>query len=352
MKLLRLNGMLILLMLVAPVSFSSTAVTTAVVETHYSAPVHWLNGSVISRESARISAEVSGRIVWLADFGQPLKAGDLLARVDDSALTLEVDSQELEMLRAREKFEYLNKELERLQALHKKKSISKSVLDTAEHDYRIAKLDWQLATVNHKKALDQLQRTTIRAPFAGVINDRMSAAGEYVSIGDPLAQLINTGRIEVKVQVPIELSGYLDEQNLLDIRDGEKTYQSQLINRAGAADSKSRLMEVRLSPIGVNWAPGAPVKVAIPLKKPLKALRVPRDAVVMDGDGHKVVKIIRESEVYQAQPVAIEVLSGSELYVTIRGDVYPGDRIVVRGAVGLKAHDVVTLVDKALKNAG
>ncbi|WP_299729462.1 efflux RND transporter periplasmic adaptor subunit [uncultured Endozoicomonas sp.] len=345
MKIRKLSLFVSLLVMISPVGLASMAVSTALVENHVSAPVNWLNGTVISKESAQISSEVRGRIIWVADFGAQINKGGLLAKIDGTELKLEAEHKMLQKDQALQKFSYLSREAERLQALHKKKSISRNKLDAAQHDARMAELDWQLAKVNFDKANDQLERSEVRAPFSGVVNERMAALGEYVTVGDKLVELVNTEQVEVQVQIPIGLSHYLTSQETLQILNGENSYQSQLINQGASADSRSRLIQVRLNPGSVQWAPGTPVKVAIPLSEPVEALRVPRDAIVISKEGQKIYKVLRENDEHRAFAITVDVLFDNEQYAYVSGKIHAGDHVVVRGNHGLKTKDVVIPVE-------
>ncbi|USE34689.1 efflux RND transporter periplasmic adaptor subunit [Endozoicomonas sp. SCSIO W0465] len=338
----------LILLSVATVSQAASAVSTSVVEADHSAPVSWLNGSVISKKNAMISSEVNGRIEWLAEFGAPLKAGDLLAKIDDAQLQLEWQTRQLEMQKAEQQLDYLKKELDRLAALHRKKSVSRTELDEAQHQFNLAELAWRLAKVNSRKINDRLQKSEIKAPFNGVVNQRMVAPGEYVSEGEALIELVNTSEVEVQLQVPIQLVSFLSAGASLQVSNGERVLFSSLARRAGSADSRSRLMEVRLQPQGESWLPGTPVKVAVPLSEPANALRVPRDAVVMDEAGYKVYKVVDDKEESsRVSSVPVEILSGDDHSVSIRGNLKAGDDVVVRGANGLQQNDRVMVIEAA-----
>ena len=55
------------------------------------APSNWVFGSIYSRHQANIAAEVTGRLLSVAEVGDIVKRGDILARIDASAIQLQYD---------------------------------------------------------------------------------------------------------------------------------------------------------------------------------------------------------------------------------------------------------------------
>ena len=61
-------------------------VVVALAESRLLAPVTWYSGTVISRNQARVAAEVEGRLEWVAEVGATVSEGDVVARLDDALL--------------------------------------------------------------------------------------------------------------------------------------------------------------------------------------------------------------------------------------------------------------------------
>ena len=332
-----------------PASMAASTVSFAKVEVPVQTSVNWYNGTVSSRQDAEISAEVSGRITWMADFGERVKTGDVLARIDDRQLKLKLQSSMLELSKARQNRNYLKTELDRLEALHKKNSISKTELDSARHHYLQAKLDVEFASVQSSILQDQLSRTEVKAPFSGVINNRSIQPSEHVSAGDILLQLVNPDNADIRVQLPIELVDSLSYQAKLSVLTEEKEQVAVVSRKGASADARSRLVEMRLDPEGGNWLPGSPVRVAIPVSLPAVAKVVPRDAVVMGPDGNAVFKIeTSASGDKTVRKISVDVLYGDDEKVSVDGDITEGDLVVVRGASTLKDNDPVVFMEKSV----
>ena len=107
----------------------------------------WVSGTVASRQQAALSAEVSGRVEWIAEFGSRVKAGDELLRLDAATLRLSLEQSRAEQAREASKLRYARAEYQRLERLHQQKSASQSQYDKARYEVEQAELADQLARV-------------------------------------------------------------------------------------------------------------------------------------------------------------------------------------------------------------
>ena len=80
------------------------------------APVDYYTGTVISREHARLASEVSGRLLWVADVGDTLEQGGVVARIDDVLLREDHIEREADVARIQAQLGFLKQESSRLQA--------------------------------------------------------------------------------------------------------------------------------------------------------------------------------------------------------------------------------------------
>ena len=147
------------------------------------APFVWVTGTVISRYDSRIAAEVEGRLESVLDVGEIVNQGDVIATIDDKTYRLAVDEIQTEIKPISTMVEFYRKEAERLTKLAKQNNAARNQLDQTEANRdeaqaRIRMIRARLATAN-----DNLDRTLIRAPFTGIITERIKSKGERVEQG-------------------------------------------------------------------------------------------------------------------------------------------------------------------------
>ena len=63
----------------------------------------------------------------------------------------------------------------------------------------------QQAQVRQRAAQHDLEQTELRAPFPGVVTERLAQRGEYVTTGAAIAHLVDTVHLEVRAQGPLAL---------------------------------------------------------------------------------------------------------------------------------------------------
>lgn len=318
-------------------------VSVATVKTNSEQSLAWFNATVISRQHVELSSERSGRIDWLAAFGQPVSKGEVLVRLDDSALKIRERAQRVALKRARQQQAYRSQEFKRLQSLRKNQGVSQNQLDQAEHDYKLAVIDVEEQQVDLDMIKDEIVKTSIYAPFDGVVDHQHAQVGEYVGAGDALITLVNPQTPEIRVFAPIDFVKRIQTTQSFPLRHLQKKDSARLLAHASSAEEQSHLLELRLLPDNPSrWNIGQALQVAIARSKPGSALTIPRDALVVDQEGQWVFKLIEENQV---EKVAVQVQTGNAQSILVSGDLAESDQVVVRGSGRLKSGDKVDPVN-------
>ncbi len=299
----------------------------------------WINATVISRQNINISAESTGRIIWIAEFGEQLSKGDLLARIDDQSLQLKLKYQQQVLRKAKENSQYRSQELKRLEVMKKVQGISQTQLDLARHDFQIAKIELKEQRITLETIQNDISKSQIYAPFNGVIEIQHLQSGEYAEKGQSLLTLVNNTAPEIKLYAPIALVNMLTSSQTLQLRGNEQKGLAKLVARSYQADEKSRQLELRLKPDNpVLWQIGQALQVALPKNVNKSTLAIPRDALVVDQKGKAVFKVGKSNAVKR---IPVRVISGNAETVAILGELKAGDQVVVRGSGMLKTGDIV-----------
>ena len=139
---------------VAPVVKGSTATTVSA------------TGTVVSRNDARLAAEVTGRLDWVAEPGTKVAKGAPLARVDARALELQLKENDAQISRLGANADLLDTQLARLNALPDGIA-SRSQVDEASARLAMARHELDQARATRESTAHSIARATIRAPFPG-----------------------------------------------------------------------------------------------------------------------------------------------------------------------------------------
>ena len=153
-----------------------------------------ITGSIQPERRADLRAEVAAVVQQvLKDNGEPVRKGDLLVRLDDTALRSDLASAEEAARAATQAYDQAQRQVQRLTTLQQQGMISTQGLEDAEIRRNGAQNDLAAARARVVSARQQLQRTEVRAPFDGVVSDRKASAGDTAQIGKELLKVIDPG---------------------------------------------------------------------------------------------------------------------------------------------------------------
>src|SRR5438094_8813757 len=169
-------------------------------------------GQIEAVQSIELRPEVQGRITdILVREGQDVAAGTALFKVDDAELKAQVAQAEAERQMARQA-------LERTKQLIAQNASSTSDLEQAEAKSRGADANYDLLKT-------RLDRTVVRAPFAGVIGRRLVSIGTYVSPQTSLITLQSVNPQHASFDVPERYAGRLRLGTLVSGAEAAVTWQ-------------------------------------------------------------------------------------------------------------------------------
>jgi len=292
-------------------------------------------GTVVSRNDARISGEVAGTLAWIAEPGTVVKRGETLARIDPERLELTLRDNEAALRRLEAQLSLLTTQRARLQTLGN--VVSQSQFDEAQSRERMAEQDVEQARVARDRARLDLARAAVRAPFAGIVAERLQQSGEYVAGGAPLLRLVNDRELEVVARAPLGTADSVVAGSEASLVDGERRTSGKVRAVIPVGDDRSRMVELRIA-LTSPWRVGTPVRVEIAPNNVRPVVTVPRDAVILRQGASYVMRVRPDNT---AERVAVNLGPGRENHVQIDGSLQAGDRVIIRGAERLEPGQTV-----------
>jgi RND family efflux transporter MFP subunit len=307
------------------------------------AATRWAPGTVISMNDARISAELSGRITWVAEVGDEIEQGGVLARIDDDALQLELLQNQARIQQLESQLTFQRNQHQRLRQLAKSNNVSSTQLDEAASQLSIIEQDLAQARIAGKQIQRRIELSTVQAPFNGRVVERMAQVGEFANQGTPMLRLVDTGEREIRVRAPVGVAQYV--QPGMEVMVSQEQYQAAAEIRTviPVADERSRMFELRLLAEDPHWVIGSAVRVALPISATQARVSIPRDAVIMRGQEMYVYVV---DDANSAQRVDVRTGVGMGERVEVIGAVEVGDRLIVRGGERLTPGQEVTILSR------
>ncbi|MEM9334483.1 MAG: efflux RND transporter periplasmic adaptor subunit [Pseudomonadota bacterium] len=174
-------------------------------------------GSVQPAIETTLSAEVSGSVVAAADnfvVGGVFREGDVLVRIDPS--DYEASVSQAEALVRQRQIEYDGAKNLRAQGFR------------AEAEMAAAEASLAAAQADLKRARRNLERTEIRAPFAGILRDKMADIGQFVGPGAQVGTLFATDFAEVRLPLADDDLALIDLPDARDLATQQESTQNDV----------------------------------------------------------------------------------------------------------------------------
>ncbi len=308
------------------------------------APFIWVSGTVIGRFDSKIAAEVTGVLKSVLDAGDRLNENDVIAKIDDMTYQLALNEISAEVMPIETMVEFYRKEAGRLEKLAKQNNAARNQLDQtqASHDEAQAKI--RIVRAKLAMAHDELNKTTVRAPFSGVVTERYKTPGERVEAGDLIVRLINTDKLEIQTRISQESINHIKAGDTLSIKGPSSETNGIVRAVIPVGDDVSRLYEVRIEFNEETWSAGTAVQVASPVNKKQNVIAVSRDALVIRQSGIVIYRINKEN---QAELIPVKTGIANTTHIQVIGDVNENDKIVIRGNERLRPGQTVQFMGES-----
>ena len=322
-------------------------------------------GTIKSKNTAQISSKVMGYVSEIrVKEGDMVKEGDLLVVLQSKELEFRLEGAKSALSEternvseavavqeeAKAQLQLAEITFQRFKNLRARESVSQQEFDQANANYEVAKArqkraDEALASLYAKRkqvaaALSEAKTfyeyTHLRAPFAGLISQKMIDPGDLASQGTRLFVLEDNQQYQLEASVDESLSGKIKSGEEVEVSVdslGEGKIKGRVAEIVPHIDSISRTFQVKIDlPLLQTLKSGMYGKAFFPVGKTALVL-VPKAALVECGqlsslfvvnkEGRVERRLVKEGKEYNGK---IEILSGLD----------PGESIVARDVFGVK----------------
>ncbi|MFQ5775949.1 MAG: efflux RND transporter periplasmic adaptor subunit [Kiloniellaceae bacterium] len=316
-------------------------------------------GRLVAQRGGAVAARINGPIeAFRVEVGDRVEAGQVIAVLDAAALEARRDLvagrlREARAVRAVKKAQLAlaEQDFKRMAGLKKSAAFNQARYDDARQRVTIAEAqlrqtesaiasaqaDLRLAEIN-------LYNAQIRAPYPGVVSERLTEAGAYVQTGEPVIRMIGDQSLEIEAEVPFQHLAGLEPGTEVRVSLDDGTKHTAVVRAIVPSENPlTRTRVVRFVPnIGQTRRPLAhdqSVTVQIPIGPERQVLTVHKDAIIKRR-GQDIVFVVDGGEA-QARPVELGVAVGSRFEV--RKGLSAGEKVVVRGNERLKPGDKIRI---------
>lgn len=313
------------------------AVTRAPVE---SAPMPeriQLVGTLTADRQVQVAADTNGVVVSTrVERGQSVKKGDVLAVVDTRLTQLSSTAQRAQAAAQIAQLDVAERECARAEELFAAGAISQAQLDRTHATCKAQKEAAAAARASSEAATTSADRTTIRAPFDGVVGERMVEVGSFVGSQTPVVTLFAPGPLRLRMTVPETQVAGVQEGRHVDLTpsampDAHFSATVRYVSGAIRESTRDLVVEAVLDEEPPGLRPGMFASATVEVgESPM--LTVPEAAIVADGPVRRVFKVVDE----HAYELVVRVGPEKDGRRAVLTDLVAGDQVVVSPPATLK----------------
>jgi membrane fusion protein (multidrug efflux system) len=303
----------------APVPVSVASAAVAPISSYTSS-----TANLLAENEVKVLAEADGRIAQLlVDEGTRVSRGQVLAAINPEDARIAMAKAQVRTTNARAAYN-------RAKGMHDKQLISqgdfdKTMMEKEVAESELAEAEWRLG------------KTTIRAPFNGVVTQRKVTLGQHVRPGEELFTVTDFD--------PLVAHVYLPEREVMGLERGrevritlkaaqEVQFPGRIRYVSPVVDASTGTVKLTIEAVNppVTVRPGGFVTVDIVRETRQDALVIPREAVLRELQAAHV--FVAEGDVAKKRSVALGLEEGGR--VQINSGLKPGEKVVVAGQGGLR----------------
>jgi RND family efflux transporter MFP subunit len=312
----------------APATAPGPPLRATIVEPVQTAAEWRLDGTVEAIDHATVAAQTSGRVAAIYyDVGSYVPAGAVIVRLRATEQHAALLQAKAALRAASARASEAETRYRRIRDMYDRQVLPKADLDraTAERDAAAAQLSAARAAV--ASAEEGVAYTEVRAPYAGVVTQRMVQVGETVAPGTPLMSGVSLQRLRVAVNIPQSIVGAVRRNMKAAVYADGKRIEATHVTVFPVASTPSNTFRAWLDlPEGLPGVdPGMLVRVGMVVGR-RERLLVPASAIVRRS-AVTAVYLVRQGGWTSLQQVRLgepygdgfEVLSG----------LMPGDRVAL-----------------------
>lgn len=301
-----------------PISVKTMPITAELPKGLYTFP-----GLFEADKESKISTDIQGKIIRvLVENGDKVSSGQILLELDNSLLKLQLQTIEIQI-------EGLESDLKRHTTLAKADAIQGVQLEKTELALRSAK-------VQKNTLLEQISKTTVRAPFDGIVTAKLTEAGSFAAPGMPLIQVTDISDLKLTVNVSERELVWFNQSSSYKIKAEimpQTDLNGKLLAVAGKAAAASNFpVHFRIkNPNQDILKAGMSGTLELTMTDTQKMPVIPASAIVGTNIKPQVF-LIKNGKAYLHD---IDVLRRYDNKAVIGSGLTEGDRIVTNGFVNL-----------------
>ncbi|WP_163391315.1 efflux RND transporter periplasmic adaptor subunit [Enterovibrio norvegicus] len=292
-------------------------------------------GTVQAGQTANLGFELGGKVnELLVNVGDRVKKGAALLSLDTQLLDTEAQQLTAQLEQLDAQLDLTQTNLQRQRQLKKKGFSADSDIDSliSQRDALRANVRQLQASLSSTKL--RKEKSTMYAPYSGLISERFVSRGDVVNVGAPTLTLLADTQKEAHIGVPVKQLFELSQREQPQVRIGESLYDVTLLNPGAAIDMRSRTVMLRyLLPEDTDVLSGQLAYLQFETQNPGEGFWVPLTGLTdgLRGTWNVYAAVENEDGVYQIARRSVQVLHADSDKAYVSGAVKDGEKVVSDG---------------------
>lgn len=307
------------------------------------APQAEYRGTVYFKEVSEVATEVQGKVIAvLFEEGQSVRKGHLLVRLDDELLKKDLAARQAALDRDRIELEIAELRYRRSESLVEEGLATPEQFDEYRFDVKALQFQLSATQAEFERIQTILKKSTISAPFDGIVIERSTEIGEWKSDGDTVAVIARESEYSVLVDVPESSIAWIEPGREVELKIGGRTVLGNVDTIIPRGDIPTRTFPVKIRvETRAQLLEGMAALARLPTGDEVACIIVPRDALLHQS-GEDVVYTVQDA-VARRHPVRVIGYEG--LFAGISApELTPGHLYIVAGHERLRSGDRIELL--------
>jgi len=293
------------------------------------------DGEVEAINQTTVSAQTGGRVIEINfDIDDRVDKDAVLIKISDHEQSASAAQAAASISQMRAQLTQAKNNFSRYKKLLASQTISQSQYDDAKTTLDSAVANLNAARASRDQAQKQVDYTVVRAPYSGIVTERLIDLGETVSPGQALMSGFSTGQLRVRTEVPNRFAQGIDPEQGVDIvldTQPAMRIQSTGVTVFPFANTRSNSVTVRVAlPENTQFVyPGMLTKVAFKTELDSRIL-IPQSAIFVRSELTGVY-------ILQGESISLRRLSIGNTYPTEQGT------LMVEVLSGLKVGEYIAV---------
>ncbi len=198
------------------------------------------SGTISAEQMSTLKTRHAGYVKRiLTNVGDKVQKNQTLIEIDNAELQAQLQQAKAGKAQAEKQFEIAQKDLKRYERLKASNSISEKELEQIQLQYQSSASALEQAKQNYNQVASMMDYTNIKAPFKGIISNKMIQEGDMAMPGMPLLSLSSSGNLEVKSDLSeSQITKVRPEQSVsIEIPSIGKTYEGSITEVSSSSEA-------------------------------------------------------------------------------------------------------------------